>query len=206
MSDETWEPSDFIILLNSSEVFINFTFSQIPKGGYLFLGNIHNTIHSWHENEEQKNGKFLNHFILLTLLTVILLHPVLLCSLLINVSFKWTSAITGNLALMKAKRTHYFGFLNGNHNFQLESRNEKMEMDGLSQLLTFTCRYLLRNALNIHHQKSFIHSIFSDILQRLLEILKQKKKSICSQMETPKPHWNHVFSSQHCIFIYCVNK
>lgn len=154
-----------------------FTFSQIPEWGYLVLGNTCNTIHRWCENGEQKNGKFLTNFIL-TFSTVVLLHPVLLCFLLIIVSFKWARAITGDLALKKAKRTHYFGFLNGNHNFQLESRSEKMKMDGLSQLLTFTCRYLLKNALNIHHQKTFVHSKFSDILQRLLEILKQKNPSI----------------------------
>lgn len=54
---------------------------------------------------------------------------------------------------MNAKRTHYFDPLNGSHHFQLESRSEKMKIDGLFQLLTLTCRYLLKNTLNIHHQE-----------------------------------------------------
>lgn len=156
-------------------------------------------------NGEEKNGKFLNHFVLLTFSTVILLHPVLLCILLINVSFKWTNAIAGDLELMKAKRTHYFGFLNGNHNFQLESRSEKMKIDGLSQLLTFTCRYLLKNALNIHHQKSFIHSILSDTLQRLLEILKKKKKNHPSILKWKlQNHTGSIFLALYTVYSYTV--
>jgi len=48
-----------------------------------------------------------------------------------------------------------------------------MKIDGLSQLLTFTCRYLLKNALNIYHQEK-LYSFNTSTLHRLLELLKQK--------------------------------
>lgn len=122
---------------------------------------------------ENSETIFLPVISLPTFPTVILLRLALLYILLFNVSCKWPSVTAGDLALMNAKRTHYFDSLNRNHNFQLESRNEKMKMYGLSQLLTFTCRYLLKNALNIHHQEKF-YSFNTSALYRLLELLKQK--------------------------------
>lgn len=110
---------------------IYFTFSQIPKWGYFILGNIHNTIHRWCEKWGGEKWKILKIFFPSQFFNS---NFITSCTAMhsLNVSFKWTSAITRDLALVKAKRTHYFGFLNGNHNFQLESRSEKMKMDGLS--------------------------------------------------------------------------
>lgn len=141
--------------------------------------------------EKNKNGKFWNHFFPVISLpsfpTVILLCLALLYIFLIEISSKRSSAIAGDLAVMNAKRTHYFDSLNGSHNFQLENRNEKMKIDGLSQLLTFTCTYLLKNSLNFHHQeKLYSFNILRNLIQAFGVI--KEKNSLSVLKWKPQDH------------------
>lgn len=114
---------------------------------------------------------------------------------------KWTSAIEGDLARMSAKSTHSFHSLNGSNHFQLESRSEEMKIDHLSQLVTFTCRYLLKYHLTSITRECFICSVCSDILYRHLELLKQNKKKHCRFWNrSPQTHRDHSFS---CVYSLC---